>query len=72
MYSLFESKHENKNNIRLKGKLIEPFYRRKRAQVNFDYRGSHLSNEFAHDNFSKLDSLLLFLKTTQGTYIFIS
>ena len=61
-HSLFTPKPENKYNIRLRGKLTEPFYRKTRTQFNINYRSLHLSNELAHDNFSKLDSLPLFRK----------
>ena len=61
-HSLFTPKPENKYNIRSRGKLTEPFYRKKRIQCNIDYHGPHLWNELAHDSFSKLDLLPLFLK----------
>ena len=72
MYILLKSKAKNKYLIRLKEKLTGPFYRGKRTQVKIDYRGSHLSNKFGHDNFSKLDSPPLFRKTNQVTYIDVS
>ena len=56
--SLFHPKPENKCNIPSKGKLTEPFYREKYTQVNFEYCGSHLSNEFALYNLSSLISSL--------------
>ena len=61
-HNLFTPKPENKYNIRSRGKLTEPFYRKKRTQFNIDYRGPHLWNEIAHDNFHALDSLPLFHK----------
>ena len=61
-HSLFTPRHENMYNIRSRGKLTEPFYRKKRTQFNIEYRGLHLWNELAHDNFLTLDSLSLFRK----------
>ena len=61
-HSLLTPKPENKHNIRSRGKLAEPFYRRERTQFNINYRGPHLWNELAHGNFSKPDSLPLFRK----------
>ena len=40
--NLFTPKPENKCNIRLRRKLTEPFYSKKRTQFNIDYRDSHL------------------------------
>ena len=62
-HNLFTPVPENKNNIRFRGKLTKPFHRKKCTQFNIDYRGPHLWNELAHDNFRTLDSLLLFRKT---------
>ena len=59
-HSLFTPKPENKYNSRSKGKLKEPFYRKKLTQFNIDYRGPHLWNELAHENFSKIESIPLF------------
>ena len=56
-HSLFKPISENKYNIRSRGKQTKSFYRKKRTQFNIDYRGSHLWNELAHDNFRTLDSL---------------
>ena len=53
--NLFTPKPENKYNIRSRGKPIEPFYRKKHTKFNIDYRGSHLWNKLAHDNFRALD-----------------
>ena len=61
-HNLFTPKPENKYNIRSRGKLTEPFYRKKRTQFNIDSRGPHLWNELAHDNFCTLNSLPLFRK----------
>ena len=61
-HNLFTPIPENEYNIRSRGKLTEPFYRKKRTQFNIDYRGPHLWNEIAHDNFHALDSLPLFHK----------
>ena len=58
-HSVFTPKPENKYNIRSRGKLTEPFYRKKPTQLNINYRGPHLWNVFAHDNFRMLDSLPL-------------
>ena len=63
--SLFAPKPENKYNIRLRGKLTEPFYRKKRIQLKIDYRGPHLWNELAQDNFLALDSLPLSRKKSK-------
>ena len=61
-HNLFTPKPENKYNIRSRGKLAKPFYRKKRTQFNIDYRSPHLWNELAHDNIRTLDSLPLFRK----------
>ena len=61
-HSLFTTKPENKYNIRSRGELTEPFYRKKRTQFNIDYRGPHLWNGLPHDNFYTLDSLPSFRK----------
>ena len=61
-HNLFSPKPENKYNIRSRGKLTEPFYRKKCTQFNIDYRGPHLWNKLAHYNFRTLDSLSLFRK----------
>ena len=50
-HDLFTPKPENKYNSRSKGKLKEPFYRKKLTQFNIEYRGPHLWNELAHQNF---------------------
>ena len=61
-HNLFTPKLENKYNIQSRGRLTKPFYETKRTQFNTDYRGPHLWNELAHDNFYALDSLPLFGK----------
>ena len=61
-HNLFTPILENKYNIQSRGRLTKPFYRKKRTQFNTDYRGPHLWNELAHDNFCVLDSLALFGK----------
>ena len=55
------AKPENKYDIRSRVELTETLYRKKCTQFNIDYRGPYLWNEFAHDNFRKLDLLPLFL-----------
>ena len=55
-HSLFTPKPEDKHNIWSRGKLAEPFYRKKRMQFKIDYRGLYLWYEIAHHNFSKLQS----------------
>ena len=40
-----------KCNIRSRGKLTEPFYRKKRTQFNIDYHGPHLWNELATEQY---------------------
>ena len=67
-HGLFTPKPENKHNIRSKGKLTRPFYRKRRTQINVDYLGFHLWNELAHGNFCKLDSLPLFCKKIKELY----
>ena len=37
-------------------------YRKKFTQFNIDYRGRHLWNELAHDNFRTQNLMSLFLK----------
>ena len=61
-HNLFIRIPENKYNIRSRGKLTKPFNRKKSTQFYIDYRGPHLWNELAHDNFHTLDSLPLFRK----------
>ena len=61
-HNLFRPKPENKYNIRSRGKLTEVFYKNERTQFTIDYRGPHLWNELAHDNFRTLDSLPLYSK----------
>ena len=68
-HNLFTPIPENKYNIRSRGKLTEPFYRKKRTQFNIDYRGSHLWNELAYNNFCTLDSLPLPLKKIQESIL---
>ena len=48
--------------VRSRGKLKEPFYRKKSTRFSIDYRGPHFWNELAHDNFRTPDSLSLFRK----------
>ena len=68
-HNLFTRKPEKKYNIRSRGKLTEPFYRKKRTQFNIDYRSPHLWSELVHDNFCTLDSLPLPLKKIQESIL---
>ena len=57
-HNFFTSKPENEDNSQSRGKLREPFQRKKRTQFNIDivYRSSHLWNEPTHNNFRSPDS----------------
>ena len=63
-HSLLTPKPENKYNIRSRGKLTQPFYRKERIQFNIDHRGPHLWNELAHDNFRTLQPFTKYLRLT--------
>ena len=63
---------ENKYNNSSRGKLTKPFYRKKLTQFNIDYRGAHLWNELAHDNFLTPRFTAIIPQENEGIYIDVS
>ena len=70
--NLFTPILENKYNNPSTGKLTKPFYRKKLTQFNIDYRGAHLWNELAHDNFLTPRFTAIISQENEGIYIDVS